>query len=198
MSRQAIKHTARKHIEYHKANVIRAHEVVKSDFKALTPLHVLEIIVVLIVALQVTIFFINYFRPQQPILGLKLEGETVGAAFNGDTKNAIKTIVSDRQSKMLNIEVGGVKSTITLSQLGEDANVDQTYSKVLSVGRTGDIFSRIIAQNQALVGQNNITLNHPGLDMTLAEDYIKTLDKQIDIQPTNAAFVLKNNAVTLK
>lgn len=198
MDRRTVRQTIHGHVKYHKDKAVKAKEAIKTDVKALTLLRVLEMVVVLVVALQLTILLINFFRPSQPILGLKLEGETIGISLNEDAKKAVGAIVADRQNKVLSIEVAEVKSTITLSQLGEKANIDQAYAKVIGIGRTGSIFNRIVEQNQALIGQNNVTLNHPGFDMALAQDYVATLNKQIDIKPTNAAFVRKDNTVIVQ
>jgi peptidoglycan/xylan/chitin deacetylase (PgdA/CDA1 family) len=164
---------------------------------ALKPLRAIEGLAALLVVTQAAIPGINSFNGQNPIVGLRLEGHTVGQLIGKDFRRQTHAIVNARENRSISITVASYTGSVTLRQLGEHPDEKQVNSTLLQVGRTGNLFERLIEQDRAAFGNRDVLLGHPQFNNQLTEAYLTSLDQKIDISPTNAYFALKNQKVVV-
>lgn len=181
-----------------KLNTARLGNVIKQDLVALTPLRIIEGVILLFIAMQISILAVNELNKDSPILGLRLESHVVGRLNQKDFKNQVNAIINDYENKSIEVRVADVTSAVTLRQLGVDADEQQIYETLLATGRTGNILTRFADQNMAVLGGRNITLGQPHFNSEVAKQHIAAFDQKIDISPTNAHFAYENEKVVVR
>jgi peptidoglycan/xylan/chitin deacetylase (PgdA/CDA1 family) len=183
-----------------RAQLVAMHSTIKHHVVKLTPKYTVEGLIILILAVQFVVLGINSFKGHTVVVGVRLQGHVVGHAVNSDFKKQTDAIINTRENKTIPIKVAGTnyRSMITLRQLGEKIDRKQLYTALSGIGHTGNVFARLADQNIAVFGGRNILLRHPNFSTTLATEYIGTLDRKIDVTPTNAHFVLDNQKVLIQ
>lgn len=187
----------KKHIIKIQHHAKKIHFAIKHDLKTLTPLRVLEGLIVLLVLLQLIIVGINTLSTNKPVLGARFEGQVVGRLYGEDFRKQTEAIIHEYENKSLSIVAANDTSTVTLRQLGVTVDKDHVNAALLGIGRTGNFFARIADQNMAVLGGRNVALKNPNFNTELAKAYIATLDQEIDVLPANAYFAYENQAVMI-
>ena len=154
------------------------------------------IVCVLLVALQIAAFTVNYVRQDQPILGLRLEGQVIGWP-NSDFRKQTDVIVHEYENKTVSVKAADITSSVTLRQFGVDVNEDQLHEQIIASGRTGNILARLSDQGASLFTGQNLSIYPSGLNSEIVEAYITSLDQKIDVAPTNAYFVYQDHKATV-
>lgn len=162
----------------------------------LKPLRVAEEVAVLLIVLQLAVLVANGVRGSSPILGLRLDGQTIGK-IGADFGRQVNSTISTHDNAPITFEARNLTSTVTPRQLGGRTEEKRLTATLLHTGRTGNVFRRIAEQDAALVGRKNIAVPSPRLDQTLVGAYIATLDKKIDTPPANAYFQLEGQHVVV-
>lgn len=147
------------------------------------------IYIVLGAALALAIIFgINLVNTQKPVLGLRFEGHNIGELFSGDARAEVAALVQEHETAVFAVQAAGFTDSVSLRQLGAQANTDKVYEALTRVGRSGNPLVILVFQVKAPVGAMNTTLAPP-LDDKLVSDYLTLVDQQIAVAPVDAAFV---------
>lgn len=173
---------------------IKIGKAAKQDLKAFTPLRVAEEFALLLVALQLAVLGANVLNQDDPVLGLRLEGQLIGQ-LSGGSRQQTESIIKKYENEPLTVKAAGITDTITLGQLGVDINEEQARKAMLSYGRDKNIFHQLVEQDMAAIGVRNILLESSNFDTKLATAYVTNLDKKMAIKPTNARFILDSEKV---
>jgi len=165
---------------------------------AYTPLRAAEDAVLLLIALQLTILGANWINGSNPILGLRLEGQLIGQLPGPDFRKQANAISYSYENNPFTLKAAEETDILTLRQFGVNVNESQLHSKLLSVGRTGNIITKLADQDGAPFGGRNILFESPGFNTTVAQQYIDALNQKIDIPPANAYFALENQQAVVR
>src|SRR5882757_2572929 len=111
-----IKHVKKvqKHV---KRQAIGLHRAVKHDLLALTPMRIIEGLIVLTIAVQMVVYANNFFSNGSPVLGLQLEGHVIGRLKSPDSPKQAATIINTHEDTAFTVAVGDQTSSISLHQL---------------------------------------------------------------------------------
>lgn len=171
-------------------------KVIWQDIKALTPLRILEILLVLVVLAQISILAINWLSPRSPVLGLQLDGRTVGAP-GANYQRYLHQVALSRGNTTMTIKASGFTSTVTPRQLGAVVDEKQLSQTLLQQGRSGNFFQQLFEQDKAALGFSNISPHLGQPDRRMVTAYIALLDSKIDTHPTNAYFDFTDQKVVV-
>lgn len=177
---------------------IAGFEAIKRDITQLTPKKIVEVIAVAVIIIQIAILAVNGLHGGHPILGLKLDGHTIGRISGLDYRKQMLKSINSKENAQISLKVATYKTMVTPRQLGATVDRGRLMKTILMTGRSGNIFKRIIDQDVALFGALSITSQVGQPNEQLASAYIMLLNSKIATHPTNAYFSMVNKAVAVK
>lgn len=149
-----------------------------------------RITLLVLAVVQAIAFGVNNSRTNVPIMGLQVEGYTVGKA-TGDFRHRVNEVIRAWENNEITVKAAGYTSAVNLRQLGVQLDREQVYQEVLQAGRGSNLLGRLWSQNRALIGELGIGLRHTNFNNQLAENYLAPLDEKIAAEPTDARFILR-------
>ncbi len=136
-----------------------------------------------------------------PAIGMKLNGQRVG----GWSPTILKGEISRQASQPLLLQYQEHIYSITSGDVNAKVNTDEVMRQLLRPGHEGGIFSRIIEQNQALLGYRNVSLTGSMSAQALSRS-VAMIQQQVAEDPTvtvsdiahpATAQVIEKNGVTI-
>jgi vancomycin resistance protein YoaR len=165
--------------------------------------HALRVIFWFLTGALLSLFFVtnfSYFAYQKIYENKVYQGVFVdGINLGGQTKQEVKKIFSDKNSKLINAAIEFTNNTdiATISakelNLGYDENLsaDQAYS----IGRSGSLISDLSLILQAYIGSISLPSTYTYNQSSLTT-LLQPLITKINEKPVNALFKFENNRVT--
>lgn len=153
--------------------------------------------VTVLLVLQVALFYANFIRGSQPILGLHFGGQDITNYDRGRLAQALNLAIAKVEKDPLIVHAGSATTRLTARQLGARYNTNSLISAVYGKGKSGSIWSQIAVQDAALFGQYSFRLGFPDINAELTQNYLNMVNNSVKTEPTNANFAFNNNKVTI-
>ena len=149
----------------------------------------------LFLLLQTGLLAWNTVHRNQPVAGLHLAHQRVSGIEGQNLLHKINDLIIQTESKPLLLVVGSNQEHITPRQLGARYSTSLIEKRVLSAGRHGSIFRRLIDQDAALLGLRNVSLSFDTVDRAMSLAYLNNLNLKISKPATEARFDFQNGKV---
>ncbi|MDN5274985.1 MAG: Polysaccharide deacetylase [Candidatus Saccharibacteria bacterium] len=145
---------------------------------------------------QITLLSINSIRNQEPILGLRLENQTISKLY-GNNSEQVRALILAYETKNFTVKTADKTHVANLRQLGVKTDIEQLKMRLLSVGRSKNELSILTDQDLALIGRRTVFIGQPNFNNGLAKAYVATLDASVDIAPIDALFAYENQKTVI-
>lgn len=146
---------------------------------------------------QVSILAINHFRSHYPIIGLSLEHQRVSNLQDQELKARLPKLAAPYLDRQITITAASYQQHISPRQLGARVDEKSLLTYIVSQGHSGTLLDQIIAQDRALIGQNDLPLDFSVIDSGVATAYLSKVNQAIVKQPSDAHFAYQNNSIEI-
>jgi peptidoglycan/xylan/chitin deacetylase (PgdA/CDA1 family) len=148
-------------------------------------------------ALQVILFGTNLLRGIQPILGLRFHGQDVTNYNRSRLVTLINQAIQDVERSPLIVQAGASRTKLTARQLGARYSTNALVAGLYSAGHSGSLWSQLVAQDAAVLGQLSFRLGFPDINEALTRDYLDKVNAASKKAPVNAGLAFVGDRVTI-
>lgn len=150
-----------------------------------------------LIAAQASLLIVNHARHQYPIVGLRLEHQRISDTQNQELSHRLPKIAAPYLDRQITIKAGSYQQHVSPRQLGARLDEQSLTQYITTQGHEGGLLEQIIAQDRALIGQDDLPLDFSVMDTGVASAYLAKISQTVSQKPSDAHFAYQNNSVTI-
>lgn len=166
------------------------------DFILKYHLHYAAVVfVAFLVLLQSAILAVNYYRPNYPVMGLRLLDQNVTSTNGGQLRKMVNDAIMTAEHNPVQLKCLSVSAPVTARQLGARYSQEGVVSDIYLTGRSGNLWNQIVGQDSALLGLNSYRLGFPYVNDSLTKTFLMLLNDTCKTSPVNAAITTSSDQI---